>query len=264
MSSTRRMNRNNGRWGRVADMEPWLSFIGGGALTVWGVTRLASRHPLTGTALATAGGALIYRGVTSERSFAPVHVQHSVTINKPVEEVYAFWRNFENFPRFMSHLESVVVTDGRNSHWVARGPMKTSISWQAEITDEEPNRHIVWRTKPDSVFEHRGSVQFRKAPGDRGTEVYVALDYIPPAGRMGDVLAMMLGQSPEQSVREDLRHMKQLLEAGEIPTTEGQPHGRRSLIGKLANIATAEPRRGGVDYAPGASRSVPSAQQQPA
>jgi uncharacterized membrane protein len=202
---------------------------------------------MSGSMMAAAGGALLYRGVTCERSMEPVHVERGFTIMKPVEEVYRFWRNFENFPKFMSHLDSVVVTGDRWSHWVARGPMKTTVSWHAEIVDEVPNQHIVWKSKPDSMIETRGSVQFRKAPGDRGTELFVAMDYRPPMGKVADALATLLGHSAEQKIREDLRHMKQLLEAGEIPTTEGQSHGERSLIGKLANMATAEPRRGGVE-----------------
>jgi uncharacterized membrane protein len=239
-------NGDRGAWDRVGDLEPWLSVVSGGALALYGLGRLLGGKKVSGGMLATAGSALVYRGVTSERSFEPVHVERGYTIMKPVEEVYRFWRNFENFPRFMSHLESVVVTD-RWSHWVARGPMGTSISWHAEIIDEQPNRYIIWQSKPDSMVDTRGSVQFRQAPGDRGTEVFVAMDYRPPAGRVGDALAMMLGHSAEQKIREDLRHMKQLLEAGEIPTTEGQSHGERSFIGKFSNWATAEPRRGGVE-----------------
>jgi uncharacterized membrane protein len=240
-------NDGGGAWNRVSDMEPWLSVIGGGALALYGLGRLLGNKKVSGSMMAAAGGALLYRGVTCERSMEPVHVERAFTIMKPVEEVYRFWRDFENFPRFMSHLDSVVVTGDRWSHWVARGPMGTTVSWRAEIVDEVPNQHIVWQSKPDSMIETRGSVQFREAPGDRGTELFVAMDYRPPIGKVADALATLFGHSAEQKIREDLRHMKQLLEAGEIPTTEGQSHGARSMLSRLANAATAEHRRGGVE-----------------
>jgi len=247
-------DRNGGRngggaWDRVNDMEPWLSVISGGALALYGLGRLLGNKKVSGGIMAAAGSALVYRGVTSERSMEPVHVERGFTIMKPIDEVYRFWRNFENFPKFMSHLDSVVVTGDRWSHWVARGPLGTTASWHAEIVDEAPNQHIVWRSKPDSMIDTRGSVQFRQAPGDRGTELFVAMDYRPPIGKVGDALFTLFGHSAEQKIREDLRHMKQLLEAGEIPTTEGQSHGQRSMLSKLANVATSEPRRGGVEVA---------------
>jgi uncharacterized membrane protein len=247
-----RLGRNGGHngggaWDRVNNMEPWLSLISGGALAVFGLGRLLRHKNVSGSMIAAAGGALVYRGVTCERSMEPVHVERGFTIMKPVDEVYRFWRNFENFPKFMSHLDSVVVTGDRWSHWVARGPMGTTVSWHAEITDEVPNQHIVWQSKPDSMIETRGSVQFRQAPGDRGTELFVAMDYRPPIGKVGNALASLFGHSAQQKIREDLRHMKQLLEAGEIPTTEGQSHGERSILSRLANVATSEPRRGGVE-----------------
>jgi uncharacterized membrane protein len=130
----------------------------------------------------------------------------------------------------MSHLESVRVLGDRRSEWVARGPLQTPIKWTAEIVDERENQWVVWRSTPDSLVPNNGSVQFRRAPGNRGTEVTVVMQYIPPAGPGGKAFAALFGKHPWHIIREDLRHFKQLLEAGEIPTTVGQPHGRRSAF----------------------------------
>jgi len=225
------------RRGRLAAAEPWASMIGGGALAVYGATR----RSVSGAALAAVGGLLVYHGATAEKIPEQIHIERSQTILKPVEEVYRFFRNFENLPRFMSHLESVRTTsDSRRSEWRARGPMHAKVTWHAEITDERENQYIVWRSLPGSDIENVGSVQFRKAPGERGTEVAVSLEYAPPAGKLGHELARLFGENPEQQIREDLRHFKQLMECGEIPTTEGQSHGRRSVIGKAAEYAARE------------------------
>jgi uncharacterized membrane protein len=233
--------RNGGsraeRHGRLASAEPWASMIGGSALAVYGATRKS----VSGAALAAVGGLLVYHGATTQKHPQRIHVQRSQTVYKPIEHVYHFFRNFENLPRFMSHLESV-RTGGNNrwSEWTARGPLGSRVTWNAEITDERENHYIVWRSLPGSDIETAGSVQFRNAPAERGTEVTVSLEYIPPAGKTGHVVARLFGENPEQQIREDLRHFKQLLECGEIPTTEGQSHGLRSFIGRAAEYATRE------------------------
>jgi uncharacterized membrane protein len=230
-------SRGNRR-GRLASAEPWASMIGGGALAVYGATRKS----VSGAALAGVGGLLIYHGATANRGPEEFQFERSQTILKPVEEVYRFFRNFENLPKFMSHLESVRTRpdDNRRSEWRAHGPLNSRVTWEAEITEESENRYIVWRSLPGSQIENVGSVEFRKAPGNRGTEVSVSLQYRPPVGRLGHQVARLFGQNPEQQIREDLRHLKQLLECGEIPTTEGQPHGRRSTVGKAAERAGRE------------------------
>jgi uncharacterized membrane protein len=230
LESARNGGGRNGRRGGLSAVEPWASVIGGSALAVFGVTRKS----LSGAALAGVGGLLVYHGFAQQRHPQHVHVERTITVMKPVDEIYRFWRNFENLPQFMSHLESVNSTGDRFSEWTARAPLGTKVNWRAEITDESENQYIIWRSLPGSEIENVGSVQFHPAPGDRGTEITVALQYNPPAGKVGDALAYLFGQAPEQQVREDLRHLKQLLEAGEIPTTHGQSHGRRSMIGKAA------------------------------
>jgi len=217
--------------------------VGGGILTVFGL----SRRSLGGLALAAAGGSLLYRGLsghcslyqaldintaeqpgpaTSVRAGHGFKVEQSMTINRPAADLYRFWRNFENLPRFMTHLQSVTVQGGNRSHWVARGPMGMPVEWDAEIHNERDNELIAWRSLEGSQVDTAGSVHFRQLPGSRGTEVRIVLKYDPPGGKVGAALAGLFGASGECLVREDLRRFKQLLEAGEIPTTEGQPQGR--------------------------------------
>lgn len=236
VNSVRNGGSRDNRRGRLATVEPWASVIAGSALAIYGV----SRKSYAGSALAAVGGLLIYHGATAERRQSAIHVERILTVFKPIDEVYRFWRNFENLPRFMSHLKSVKSSGERFSEWTARAPLGTSVSWHAEITDERENQYIVWRSLPGSDIENVGSVQFRQAPGDRGTEITVSLQYNPPAGKLGNAFAYIFGRAPDQQIREDLRHFKQLMECGEIPTTEGQPHGRRSIIGKVAHAWVRE------------------------
>lgn len=190
--------------------------------------------------MAAAGGFLVYRGLRESRKAArSIHVGTSFTVNKPIGEVYNFWRNFENLPRFMRHLRSVHTTGEKTSHWETHTPPRMSIGWDTEITDERGDDYILWRSLPGSAIEHRGSIQFRTAPFAGGTEIVVSLDYRPPAGRVGASFARLFGANPEQHVREDLRRFKQLIEAGEIPTTEGQPSGRRSPFVRMIQAADA-------------------------
>jgi hypothetical protein len=140
--------------------------------------------------------------------------------------LYQFWRNFENLPKFMHHLESVQNTGDNRSHWVARGPLGTRVAWDAEVITERPNELIGWRSLEGSQADTAGSVHFTPAPGDRGTEVRVVMKYNPPLGKVGAAIAWLFAQEPGQQVADDLRRLKQLMETGEIPTTAGQPTGR--------------------------------------
>ncbi len=218
--------------------QPWAVIAGGGALATYGL----SRRSLPGGLLAALGGYVIYRGVVSSREMpaSPVHVETSFNIQKSPEELFRFWRNFENLPRFLRHVESVRNTGARHSHWVARAPMGMTVSWDAEITDERENDYIVWRSLPGAMVPNRGSVQFRPDPSHGGSIVDVAIDYTPPAGHFGAAFARMFGREPQQQVREDLRRFKALMETGEIPTTEGQPSGRRTPWVRMMQAATAE------------------------
>src|SRR5262249_30590570 len=141
------------------------------------------------------------------------------------EELYRFWRNFENLPRFMHNLVSV-TSAGNRSHWVARGPLGMHAEWDAEIITEEPNRLIGWRSLEGSEVATAGSVHFEPAPGGRGTQVRIEMKYDPPAGKVGTLIAKLFGESPDRQIQDDLRRFKQLMEAGEIPTVEGHPAWR--------------------------------------
>ena len=139
-----------------------------------------------------------------------------MVVNRPVQEVYQFWRNFENLPRFMDHLESVTVLDENRSHWVAKAPAGTRVEWDAAIHNEIENELIAWRSLPDADVNNAGSVHFA-AVGEGATEVRVVLSYQPPAGKLGAVVAKLLGEEPSTQVDDDLRRLKQVMEAA-VPT----------------------------------------------
>jgi len=235
----------------VAGAERWMSALGGAALTAYAIKQLKDRSP-AGAALAAAGTALIYRGATghcamyaaagintadgstdTKRALGGsrgVHVEEAFTINRPPEELYAYWRTFEQLPSFMDHLISVTQLDQRRSHWVAKAPAGRKVEWDAEIVNEVPNELIGWRTLENADVVSAGSVRFKPAPGGRGTELRVRLQYEPPAGKVGATIAWLLGQEPSQTIQEDLRRFKQLMEAGEVPTIKGQPRGQQSIL----------------------------------
>jgi uncharacterized membrane protein len=226
----------------VGELERVASAIGGGLLTLFGL----SRGGLGGLGLAALGGSLVYRGLSGQcqlyhalgvntaqshgpaTSVAARHgfkVEKATTINRPAEELFRFWRNFENLPRVMDHLQSVTV-QGERSHWVAKAPLGMHVAWDAEIVNEKHNELIAWRSIAGSQVDCAGSVHFSPAPAGRGTEVRVTLKYDPPGGKLGGWFAWLFGEEPSVQVREDLRRFKQLMETGEIPTTVGQPSCR--------------------------------------
>jgi uncharacterized membrane protein len=162
-----------------------------------------------------------------------IYLERSVTVGKSPEECYRFWRSLENLPRFMESLESVRQLDERRSHWVAKGPLGIRLEWTSEITADRPGEELGWRTLEDSGAANAGSVRFETAPAGRGTIVRVSLHYSPLGGTLGAGLVRLLGHDPQSRIREDLRRFKQMMEAGEIPTTRGQPTGRRSFFGRV-------------------------------
>jgi uncharacterized membrane protein len=227
----------------VGDTERILSFLGGGALGLLGL----SRGSFGGLALAAVGGSLLYRGAsghcsvyqTLDVSTAPrmgqagsiaaghgVKVEESIIINRDPAVLYGFWRNLENVGRFMRHLESVEMRDDRRSHWVARGPLGMKFEWEAQVINERENELIVWRSVDDSQVDTAGSVHFRVLPHGRGTEVRVVLKYDAHSAQLAAPVARLLGDAPRQHIHEDLRRFKQVMESGEVATTEGQPRGR--------------------------------------
>jgi uncharacterized membrane protein len=237
----------------VGMSERVVSAAAGSILTLLGL----KRGHFAGLLAAGVGGALVYRGLSGHCSVyqaldvdthrtddgserlerSGVHVSESMLIDKSPEELYTFWRNFENLPQVMTHLASVTVTGDRQSHWVAKAPsiLGGTAEWDAEITADEPNRRMEWRSLPGSAIDHRGSVVFVRAPGDRGTGVRVTLDYQPPAGQLGKWIAKLFGKAPEQQIWDGLRNLKRVMEAGETPTTEGQSRGL--CLGRVARRA---------------------------
>jgi uncharacterized membrane protein len=143
-------------------------------------------------------------------------VTRAITVGRPREAVYAFWRDFKNLPRFMRYLEIVDDLGSGRSHWVAKAPVGRKVEWDAEIVEDVPGERIAWHTvgQRDDIT-HNGSVSFRSAPGGRGTEVHVRLSYDPPGGKIGAMLAKMFGEEPGQQIADDLRRFKQVLETGE-------------------------------------------------
>jgi uncharacterized membrane protein len=148
-----------------------------------------------------------------------VKVERSVTIDKPRSELFAFWRDFENLPRFMEHLVAVRVETPTRSHWEAKAPGGRTVEWDAEIVNEVPDEIIAWKSVGEPDVPNAGSVNFSDAPGGRGTIVRVMLDYEPPAGRVGAILSHFFSEEPDRQIREDLRKFKQLMETGEITTS---------------------------------------------
>ena len=146
-----------------------------------------------------------------------IHVRESIRLEVPIADVYRFWRRFENLPQFMTHLDRVTESADGRSHWVTSGPAGLAVEWDAEIINEVENKVLAWRSLPGSDVVTAGSVNFDAARGGRSTQVSVHLQYAPPAGKAGALVASLFGREPSQTIREDLRHFKQLLEAGEIP-----------------------------------------------
>jgi uncharacterized membrane protein len=152
-----------------------------------------------------------------------IHVEVRYTIAKPAAELFAFWRNFENLPRFMNHLKSVTCAGPNRSHWVAKGPAGVEVEWDAEIINEEPDRLISWRTIGKADVDSAGTVRFLEGR-EGGTEVHVNMDYIPPVGRVGKALAKIFGDDPQRMIEEDMARFKQLMETGEAARI-GQSQG---------------------------------------
>lgn len=211
--------------------ERWATAIGGAALVVWGAKKLSrERHPV-GALLATTGASLIWRSTRDTRArlggARGTGVEESVAINRGADELFEFWRNLELLPMVMPQLASVEIVGHRRSHWIAKGPAGWRTEWYADIINEIPNQLLAWRTVEGSELVSAGSVHFEHGPVGRGTVVRVKLQYDPPGGRLGAAFAWAFGDDPSHVIREGLRRFKQLMETGEIPTTEGQPRGRR-------------------------------------
>jgi uncharacterized membrane protein len=214
----------------VGSIERMASAVAGGLLTMWGLRRRGAM----GYGAAAMGAELVYRGVSGhchaysamgvtttehrERGSVArldhdraVDVRHSVTVDRPREELYAIWRDFSTLPQFMDHLERVDVITPTVSHWVTKGPIGTSVEWDAEIVDEREGEWIAWRAIEPAQVPNNGTVMFRESAGG-GTEVFVTLEAQPPAGKLGELVARMFGRSPERQVRMALERFKEMTE----------------------------------------------------
>lgn len=240
----------------VGDTERLVSAVGGGLLTAYGINRGGT----LGILLSVLGGGLLLRGATghcqvydamgvdgsdgtvnlagskSKKSgksttwkddllSGKVHVKKALTINKSAAELYQFWRNFENLPQFMEHLESVKNTGEKTSHWKAKAPLGQSVEWDAELTSDRENERIGWKSLEGADIANSGVVEF-KPTTNRGTEVTVSLTYEAPGGQLGAILAKLFGEEPSQQVYGDLYRFKSLMESGELIKVEGQTSGR--------------------------------------
>lgn len=152
-------------------------------------------------------------------------MERAITINRSPDEIYAFWRQSENLPRFMQHVQSVTQRGDGVSHWIVKTSHGRTLEWDARIIEDKPGQMISWQSLEGADVHTAGSVWFTPAVGGRGTVVKVAMKYSPPGGKIGATIAKMFGDSAEKNLTEDLFRLKSLLETGEIPTTAGQPHG---------------------------------------
>ena len=243
----------------VSKVERIAMTIGGAAL----IGYASMSRSKTGILLGIFGGAMVYRAASgyyplygrlgintaepeeSDEIANEIHIEKSITINRTPEELYSFWRNFENLPRLMPNIKAVTNLGGDRSHWVADGPGGKTVEWDAEIYNDIPNTLIAWRSLPGSDVTNAGSVNFKPAPSGRGTYVKVTFNYNPPAGKAGFLLAKLFGREPGQLVEHDLRRLKQLFETGVIPTIEGQTSGRleatESLGGRKEDQIISQP-----------------------
>jgi uncharacterized membrane protein len=219
-------------WARVAGDAMDLALLG----AALGARRDARGRVVAATAAVAAITVLdLYAGMRLRRTGHPsagekaMKAKTAVTIRRPVEEVYGYWRDLSNLPSFMIHLEAVEPTGNGRSHWTAKAPAGRKVEWDAEVVEDKPGERIAWRSLEGSQVGNSGSVWFTPAPGGGGTEVRVELSYDPPGGALGKVVAKLFGEEPQQQVTDDLRRLKQVLETGEVVRSEGSPEGTRLL-----------------------------------
>lgn len=215
--------------GSIAGGAPHPDRTAAAALAVVGVTALDVREAMRFSQRP-------HQGLPAGDVRGSFQVNKAITIGRSPQELYTFWRNLENLPRFMAHLESVQVLNPRRSRWKAKAPAGMSVEWEAEILEDRPNEWIAWRSVEGSEVANSGSVGFVPAPGGRGTEVRVHLQYDPPLGALGVAVAKLFGESPEQQLQDDLRIFKQVIETGE-PVYSPSSHKGEWLVQRPAQPA---------------------------
>jgi uncharacterized membrane protein len=233
-------------WSRVAGDGADLAFLG----AAHGSEQADRRRLMVATA-AVAGVTVLdvicaqrltLRAASRQRS-TPTRVLEAITVNRPIEQVFGFWRHLENLPRFMRYVESVEQLGDGKSRWRAIGPGGVKVEWLAETVSERDNDLIAWRSLPDARVQTSGTVRFTRAPGARGTEVHVDMTFQPPAGSLGKTIAWLTSRDPARQLHEDLQRFKQLLETGEIAVSEGaglwrpgRPTGDGHKVKTLAGV----------------------------
>ncbi len=164
---------------------------------------------------------------------ADTAVLRSITVGKSTEELYGFWRNLSNLPKFMENIERIDVLSEQKSHWVVKAPGGKTVEWDAVITDDQPGRRIAWETAEGADVKNAGFVEFKDAPGDRGSEIHAHIVYDPPGGALGELIAKLFQREPGVQAHRDLRRLKMLLETGEIADTEAPDAAPRAHAGPI-------------------------------
>jgi uncharacterized membrane protein len=224
--------RNGGRW--ELSQEHWspAARLLSGALGAGMMLRSARAGGLWGAFLGLAGGGLLARAIANRDLASLVGLgDHGITVQKvikvsaPVDEVFSFWTDYQNFPRFMANVREVQpVSDGR-SRWVVAGPAGVPVHWTAQVTRIVPRELIEWRATGDSEIRHEGSVRFERVANGNGhgaTRVTVRLSYLPPAGAFGHAVAALFGADPKSEMDADLLRMKTMIETGRAPHDAAQ------------------------------------------
>ena len=238
----------------VGNAERLISLVGGAALAAYGI----DRHDMQGGFLAVVGAELIRRGATGHclvydalnvstaadatshgphrdlpagraatvRASRSVKIEHSVTVKRPVEDVYAFWRNPSNLPRIIDFVEGVEMASDTRARWRVRGPAGKAIEWDAEIINDIPNELLAWKSVAGADIPNAGSLHFRGAPNGRSTELRLIFEYEPPGGHLGAWIAKLVKENPDAQLHDAMRRYKQLAETGDVLVTEGQTSAR--------------------------------------
>lgn len=227
-------------WARVLGDGMDLALLGRSIIGRGG--RATARTIATAGAVAAITAVDLYAAATGKHAESDTFAAGSTTVGKPPAEVYAYWRDLANLPRFMAHLDSVQVTDSRRSHWRATAPFGRTVEWDAEIVEDEPGRHISWRATEQADVHNEGRVEFKPAPGEQGTEVRVTLRY-RGMGALARAAARYFGEEPKQHLDDDLRRFKQVVETGEVVRSDGAlggKHARQEFPQRPARPATRD------------------------
>lgn len=228
-----------------SDIDYWASLVGGGALATYGVVKLLEKPSVINIAATLVGGGLVYRGLTglvyndemsssylgglrnpaaATQHLEGIKIEQSIVVNRPPHEIYQVWRNFENLPRIMEHLESVEELNDVESHWTVQAPGGMTVEWDAEVYMEKVDELISWRSAENADVPNAGSVRFEPVREGEACKITVMLKYDPPMGPLGAALATLLGENPGRQISSDLKRFKQAMEGGEFTAQARYTH----------------------------------------